>query len=222
MLNPKSKSIFVVGSKPVATFPEHMPDVIIAVNGAIKRVQHYYNKTKIIGIIANTLFMKENDTLPVLYGCEVDELIVIDFRKASQLHTTPLKSGIKFKHLEHFSRFSKIKSEMSSINVITLLLQKAKSHGVWFVIKELLNLIAKRKWTLYKTSTGIFGVIYAIKRFQDIKEVYAIGIGLNPSEGHFYSSDKQYGSGHIMSDSFFINSFVKHYPKHRLYLMDND
>lgn len=222
MISSQSKSIFVVGSKPSATFPEHTPDVIIAANGAIKRVQHYCGRAKIIGIIANTLFMKQNDTLPVLSGCEVDELIVIDFRNVSRLDKTPLQSGIKFKHIEHISRLAKTKTELSSVKLNRLLLHNIKRHGVCFVTKELLSLLIKGKWTLYKTSTGIFGIIHAIKSFPDIKTIYAIGIGLNPSEGHFYSSDKQYGSGHIMSDAYFIDNFDKMYPAHRLFLMDND
>jgi len=78
------KTIFVVGSKPDAVFPDVRPDVVIAANGSIRLVQNFVGESQVVGIITNSILCDLSDatrkTVEILRGCYVDELNVVLFR----------------------------------------------------------------------------------------------------------------------------------------------
>lgn len=202
------KNIFVVGSKPEAFFPTVKPDVIYAANAAIKRVSvNNFSEVMLKGVISNYVFNYESEpclkALELLNGCEVDELIIINALDGP----SDIKVDLKYKNKTHISRRRRFNLFKKAVGIKNIIFWLARTRSIKVIRKNISSIIEKRELTNLKPSTGMVSLLIALDENCKSDNFYIIGVGMDGSSAHFYSSDK-YGDKHVHADKMLLKSLL--------------
>lgn len=205
-----NKTVFVIGSKPDATFPNDTPNIIIAVNGAIKLAQRFAKRNvRIIGIVSDYVFNENNKFCKAAFsqiaGCQVNDLIVIKAAPHSQINKS-LHDKVIYDRLFFINRWERTKTTLKVVRKRELISKLLSQQNLYGWLGHVFYFIKRRQIRAIKVSTGIFGLCMAISQLPSMpKNIWLIGIGLEPGSGHFYEKTKIYPPNHIAADKLVIS-----------------
>lgn len=225
-MNNSKNIIFIVGSKPDAIFPNVQPNLIVAANGALARVQHYHDNCKIIGVFSKYVFFDSN-TLSLEKNCKVDKLIIFgsikkkDYKSNSFVH--PERAGIKYNEIKYVSTTRIERIKLTYYNKLFLIKHLLRNYSLSKKLSLCITFLKKRVIKPLKISTGMISLIFAIREIRTYSTIYIIGYGLNSknNEAHFYDQKKLYNAKkHSYPDLLFIYNLKKKYPYYELMFTD--
>lgn len=116
--------------------------------------------------------------------------------------------------------FKKAIYELNNIYLGKFLKSQILENKLKYIIRVIFNFFYRRKLIALRTSTGMWGLAYALKNIRNISSIYLIGIGFNPDSGHFYDNRFKYGNGHIESDKYFIKDVLRKWRKVNIEVTD--
>lgn len=214
----KNNVIFIVGSKPDAIFPEIKPNLIIAANASIKRVQNYYGKTKIIGILSDQIF-SNNDCVgedgfleknrQYIKDSNIDNLVLLKtLPKSKYVAKVEDIINIGSPKIKVLNRWQYVKLIINYVGFLNSFLYMLKTYKIYEIIKTLYQTLRYGKYNPAEVSTGMICLAYAINNFKYSK-IYVIGIGIEKDSGYSFTSKARYNIFHIDKDLFFVRSLLK-------------
>lgn len=222
-MNNKPIKIFIVGSKPDIVYPENIsPDIVVGVNAAISRVQQYKERTKIYGVVSNYIFTEKNNDCLVAYDKIKNSYV-------NKLYVTALGT-ITNESRSKFNLTSFVNSEVEYLSEEKLNIGKNR----YFNYKDIFNnygFIASLKYLKFNfkgkknrythISTGILALSIILEEFKSEKvEIYLLGIGIDPTSGHFYDKKQIISDYHLEKDKEFLKNVVKSNNNAKLYATD--
>ena len=189
-----------------------VPDVIIAANGAISRVQKFYGKCRIIGVVSHSILIGESEvilsTLNVLKLCKVNDLIIVNYQNKFKDCIDRLKMEITNPQINYLTRGEKSKLILSEVKFKILIKYIFSTRTFPQILKVLLQLIVRNHCEPLRLSTGAICILLALAECLP-EELFVIGIGLDAYSSHHYDKNNIYGFGHLESDSFYFSHLKK-------------
>ncbi len=200
------KSIFIVGSKPDAAFPDVEPDLIYAANGAIARVENYKAAFKVC-VLNRYAFSRGWVNVDAKALGKADKLVII----GNDYHVVKnnifdfiggFDAEVEFDGKE-VSRAIKLKQ--ISLNEVLLAHLFTKVNWMRRLRKYRMNAVLG-----HNISTGAYALGRAVNDhgFSGVN-YYLIGIGVGPDSSHFNDSDAAYNNFHSAHDFVFLRSIAK-------------
>ena len=203
------RSVFVVGSKPEAVFPDCIePDVVYAANGALDRVQKYAKTAKIISVLSSYILSSEistaSKTRDIIAGSAADKVVLLT-NSAVKRDISLESLDIKYHEMIYISPRDRTKLVANQVGYYSSIRQVYRDGGLRSCIAGIYNFMFGRSVQPLKISSGLLGMAIELASTNSAQDIHLVGIGLNANSGHFYDANKSYGRGHIDVDRFYLN-----------------
>ena len=209
-------TIFVVGSKPDAIFPDTKPDIIISANSAIKRVQHFFPSTKLCAIMSDQIFSDNivrgeegclEDNQNYIKDSKMDTLILLKTLKEKRI-VIDINSWLNYNEFLLLHRFNIYKPLLKVISFKDIVSQIYINEDFKSFSKTVYQFIRYGKINPLEISTGMIALLYALENF-NYNKIYVVGVGINSKSGYLYTNKGVYNEFHISRDILFIKALIK-------------
>lgn len=208
------QTVVVMGSKPNPAFPSTAADVVITAKSSVEQGLVYRRKygSKIVALVPWPEIETHDYVRNALIKSCPEEVVVLGDDQEEAISFVKNTLGLqktKVLTLTYNERNFGLLEQLG-IRKFFLMLNMLWIRGIKFVLNEAVyDILNKREMHWLSRSTGINGILYAMKRFPNAEKIIIVGVGLIGG-GHFDGvgefTDKSAKSDQI---------FMKYWPKEK-------